>query len=428
MIFKASERGSGGNLATHLERRDENEHVKILQLRGFASDDLHGAFKEVEAVSRGTKCKNYLFSVSLNPPEGANVSDEGFLAVADRLEEKLGLQGQPRAVVLHEKEGRRHAHLVMSRIDAATMTGRHLSHFKLKLRDVSRELFFENDWKMPNGLMNSGERNPQTFTRAQWEQAKRAGQDPRQMQEVLRDCWAASDDARSFTRSLEERALFLAKGDRRSFVVIDHQGEVYSLPRTLGLNVGKVRARLGDSDNLQSVQEAQKTVAARMTPVVRKHVEESRMHFQKDAAKLAHAKALMSHDHRSGRSVLDTRHKDEWHAETLLRQARVPTGLRGWWSRLTGKYQEVKKQNEAEAKETKDRHEQERHSLVEKQLVERRELHREIKHQRARQAEQLLGLRSDLGRYFKLARGADESRSAERTHDRARSRTRTIEP
>ena len=121
--------GSGGNLATHLERRDENEHVKILQLRGFASDDLHGAFKEVEAVSRGTKCKNYLFSVSLNPPEGANVSDEGFLAVADRLEEKLGLQGQPRAVVLHEKEGRRHAHLVMSRIDAATMTGRRITRF-----------------------------------------------------------------------------------------------------------------------------------------------------------------------------------------------------------------------------------------------------------------------------------------------------------
>lgn len=428
MIFKASERGGGSNLATHLERRDENEHVKILELRGFASSDLHGAFKEVEAISRATKCQKYLFSVSLNPPAEANVSDEGFLAVADRIEQKLGLQGQPRVVVIHEKEGRRHAHLVVSRIDSSTMTARQLSHFKLKLRDLSRELYFENDWKMPRGLMKSGERSPLTFSRAEWEQAKRAGQDPRELQQALRDCWAASDDARSFKRSLEERALFLAKGDRRSFVVVDHQGEVYSLPRTLGLNVGKVRGRLGDSESLPSVQETQKLIAERMTPVVRKHVDESRRQFQKDSAKLAHAKALMSQDHRDKRSTLDARLKDEWETETLLRQARVPRGLRGWWSRLTGKYQEVKRQNEAEAKETRLRHDQERHALVEQQLAERRALQRDIKEQRARQAEQLLELRSELGRYFKLSRAGNANRTSERVQGRQRVRERELEP
>lgn len=36
---------------------------------------------------------------------------------------------------------------------------------------------------------------------------------------------------------------------------VDHNGEVYSLPRMLGLKTKEVRERLGDGDNLQSVDE-----------------------------------------------------------------------------------------------------------------------------------------------------------------------------
>ena len=45
MILKASQRGGGQNLAAHLMRMDENEHVEIHEIRGFVADDLHGAFK-----------------------------------------------------------------------------------------------------------------------------------------------------------------------------------------------------------------------------------------------------------------------------------------------------------------------------------------------------------------------------------------------
>ena len=69
MIIKASQRGGGQDLAAHLMRIDDNEHLSIHEMRGFASGNLKGAFKEVEAVSRGTKCKQYLFSVSLSPPD-----------------------------------------------------------------------------------------------------------------------------------------------------------------------------------------------------------------------------------------------------------------------------------------------------------------------------------------------------------------------
>lgn len=78
MILKASQRGGGQDLAQHLSRLDDNEHMELAELRGFASDDLRGAFKEAEAISRGTKCRQYLFSLSLSPPGDANVSPEVF--------------------------------------------------------------------------------------------------------------------------------------------------------------------------------------------------------------------------------------------------------------------------------------------------------------------------------------------------------------
>jgi hypothetical protein len=181
MILKASQRGGGQDLAVHLMRTDENEHVELHEVRGFIAETLPQAFKEAHAVARGTRCRQYLFSLSLNSPDTETVPPEVFEAAIDRIEKKLGLEGQPRVLVFHEKEGRRHAHCVWSRIDADQMKAIPLPHFKLKLRDVSRELYLEHQWKMPRGLMNSAERDPSNFTLAEWQQAKRAGIDAREL-------------------------------------------------------------------------------------------------------------------------------------------------------------------------------------------------------------------------------------------------------
>jgi hypothetical protein len=89
------------------------------------------------------------FSLRLNPPLAEHVPIEAFEAAIEQIEHKLGLDGQPRAIVFHEKEGRRHAHAVWSRIDTQTMTAVNLPHYKMKLRDVSRNLYLEHGWKMP---------------------------------------------------------------------------------------------------------------------------------------------------------------------------------------------------------------------------------------------------------------------------------------
>ena len=121
MILKAKERGDAGQLARYLLATRGNEHVDLHEVSGFASDDLIGAFLEADAIAKGTRCKNYLFSMSLNPPVGAYVETEVFERAADQIAKKLGLENQPRAIVFHEKDGRRHAHVVWSRIDAGQM-------------------------------------------------------------------------------------------------------------------------------------------------------------------------------------------------------------------------------------------------------------------------------------------------------------------
>jgi len=118
MILKGNARGGAKNLALHL-MKDENDHITIHELRGFMSDRLLPALNEIHAINRGTKASKFLFSLSLNPPETASVSTADFIDAIERVEHKLALDGQPRAIVFHEKQGRRHCHVVWSRIDGA---------------------------------------------------------------------------------------------------------------------------------------------------------------------------------------------------------------------------------------------------------------------------------------------------------------------
>lgn len=425
MILKASQRGGGQDLAAHLMRTDDNEHVRLHELRGFLSDDLKGAFKEAEAISRGTRCRQYLFSLSLSPPASATVAPEAFEAAIDRIEDRLGLEGQPRAIVFHEKEGRRHAHCVWSRIDPASMTACQLSFFKKKLMAVSRDLHLEHGWAIPKGIAQAGSRDPTNFSLAEWQQAKRQGVDPRWIKETLQQAWGASDGSRAFGRALEERGFFLAKGDKRSFVVLDFNGEVYSLPRQLGLKTKEVAARLGDGADLASVEATQKLISERMTPAIRRHVEESRTRFLKRSGALGQQKTELTQAHRKTRAALDQRLEAEWRAETKARQERVPKGLRGLWHRITGKYQEVRAQNEAEAMRSQERQARERQALIEAQAAQRAALQEKFKALRQEQARQLLELRKDVGRFLSFTKKRD--RAAEQQRDLGISRGLRLE-
>lgn len=180
MILVGNQRGGVSDLATHLLKQ-ENDHVTIYEMRGCVSDDLHEAFREVHAIAKGTKCKQYLFSFSLNPPQAETVSERAFERAANTAEERLGLSGQPRAIVFHEKEGRRHAHVVWSRIDAARMTATNLPFYKQRLNALAKELYLEHGWSLPEGMRDRALSDPLNFSLEEWQQSLRTGRDPREV-------------------------------------------------------------------------------------------------------------------------------------------------------------------------------------------------------------------------------------------------------
>lgn len=99
MILKGSQRSGGKQLGLHLLKTEENEHVEIHEVSGFISDTVMGAMNEAHALARGTKCSQYLFSLSLSPPASESVRVETFEKALADIEERLGLAGQPRVVV-----------------------------------------------------------------------------------------------------------------------------------------------------------------------------------------------------------------------------------------------------------------------------------------------------------------------------------------
>ena len=425
MILKAKERGDGGQLARYLLATRDNEHVELHEVSGFVSDDLLDAFHEADAIARGTRCKNYLFSMSLNPPEGAYVETEVFENAANQIEKKLGLENQPRAIVFHEKDGRRHAHVVWSRIDTEKMRAINLPHYKTKLRDVSRELYLEHDWDMPRGLQDRRLRDPLNFSREEWQQAKRAGVDPREIKVALQEAWKLSDNRASFEQALKERGFWLAKGDRRGFVALDYRGEVYSLSRYAGVKTKELAARLGDREQLLSVDQVKANIAQSMTRMVEDFVKETEASTRQRLAMLDFRKAEMVARHQEQRAKIWSGIDKRWLAEAKERADRMPRGFSGIWHRLTGQYAKIKAQNERETLKAWQRDRDEKDALIFDQIKEREILQRDIKRQRNLASDELMQLRKDVANYRDIERPDPER---EREEERRRSRQRTRRP
>lgn len=373
MILVGNQRGGAKDLALHLVK-DENDHVEVYEVSGFGTESLSGALKEAYAVSRGTRCRQFLYSLSLNPPAGARVDTPSFLAAIDRIEKSLGLADQPRAIVFHEKEGRRHAHVVWSRIKTDEMKAVQLSFTKNRLKEISRELFIEHGWQMPRGLANSEERDPRNFTLAEWQQAKRTAKDPRVIKAAIQDAWAISDSRTAFIHALEERGYRLARGDRRGFVAVNWQGEVYSIAKWADVKTKQVRGRLGDEDALPSVAEAKAQIADDKTEAFDRFGAELDARSRREAAAFERRKARLVRRQREDRQNLKTSQEKRRVEEAKARQARFRAGLKGLWDRLTGEHRRIARQNEREAEAVQVRDRQGLDAVFFWQLEERRRL------------------------------------------------------
>ncbi|MEA3013355.1 MAG: hypothetical protein QOD42_1900 [Sphingomonadales bacterium] len=400
MILKGSQRAGANQLSAHLLNSFDNEHVRVHDLRGFAADDLHGALAEAFAVSKGTKCKQFMFSLSLNPPKGVGVGEAEFEKAADAAERALGLDGHARAIVFHEKEGRIHAHVVWSRIDAATMRAVNLPHFKRKLTALSRELFLEHGWTLPDGLRAGRGKSLLNFTLAEWQQAKRLGRDPREIKDVFRDAWEKSDSLKALGNALAERGYFLAHGNR-GFVAVDTDGEIYALAKWAGVKVREARAKLGEAAELPPVEAVKAEVAKLVTAKLKTFVDEVRAkHLFQLSAQREQVDAMRD-AHAGERARLAEKQAERWAQETQERADRFRAGLRGLLDNITGRARAMRILNEEEALRGMLRDRAQRDRLIWAQLKERAPLQAQLDALRKRHVEERRLLAQEIVRHMR---------------------------
>jgi hypothetical protein len=263
MIIKGSARKSGAKaLADHLGNAKDNEKVNVLSITGTMASTMLEAFQDFEAVASGSRSNRPYYHASISP--NRTLTDEQRDRAIDLLEEKLGLEGQPRVVVEHVKEGRQHWHVVWQRFDLERERMIDYSHNYRRHEEVARQCEREFGHEPIVGAHvrdKEAERRPERApSHHEQKQGERLGIDAREVRTELTDLWRQAENSGDFQRLVAEHGYTLARGDKRDLVIFDREGGVHSLARRIeGETVRSIRERLHDLDpaNLPSVAEVQ---------------------------------------------------------------------------------------------------------------------------------------------------------------------------
>lgn len=240
-------------LANHL-MKDENEKVSILEISGtVANDNLHFALRDMEDIGKLTKSQSgkVLYHANINPRKNETLTPEQYIKASDKLMEKLGFEGQPRAIVMHQKQSRQHAHLVVQLTDIEKGKLKTISNNYYKHKEVSRTL--EKEFELAK---THEKKTGRSYSQSEAQQAQKAGRKARTNKNFIQHCYQSSRDGKDFVKKLSQYELYLAKGKR--LVVIDKLGQAQSLTRQLRHidSASNVKKKLKDID--ASLPEAKK--------------------------------------------------------------------------------------------------------------------------------------------------------------------------
>jgi len=326
-----------------------NESSELVELRGFASDNVFDAFALVQLQAGGTHCQKPIFHVQVRTPKGEELTREQWAHVADRIEKQLGFDGQPRAIVFHQKDGHRHMHIAWDRINAETMHAIDPGLYKRKLKEICRKLEKEMGLQQVRNEREPDEKT-QPPARPEFEQGRRLKTDVKAIREGIRDCWDASATGAAFVAALDKKGLVLAKGDKRSFVVVDEMGGYHALgKRITGATAEQTRAKLADikAAKLPTVEKAQAMQRER------REQEKGAMDDQQDMTDEDRRKQALQKDEEERRAAMEKEEEQRRQAVKEEDERREQAFAEEEARREEGNREEEKRQ--AEYKEQADR-------------------------------------------------------------------------
>jgi hypothetical protein len=258
MVIRGRPRGNGAQLADYLLNEADNDNVRVLEIRGTAQpNDLKASLIEMSLTSELTTSGKGLYHAQINPAYGEDqrMREEDWQQAASILETELKLEGQKRAIVLHEKNGRTHAHVVWERYDHAK--GKMVSDsFSRLAQDRARKTM------------------EQTFAHKQT--PDRNVRRP-EMKRALTELWGKTISGAEFVKESLLQGYIIARGElRRPFMVVDQQGRSFDLVRQLsGVRTREVRERLKreelktEKQTIQEVRDWQKKQEQRQPEKIR---------------------------------------------------------------------------------------------------------------------------------------------------------------
>ena len=264
MIIKGACRTNGTQLGSYLGdylNAEKNERVEMIELRGSATRSLSQSIANWEAEAKGTRCKKPLWHAQIAPAKHEFLTREQQLEAVSILEKKLGFEGQPRAIVMHEKkDGSQHLHVVWSRTDRATGKARRDAFTKYKNVAAAREI--EERFGLQKVANPEFKNKDKSKTREQRREEAKAAKEQAsrphtrqkdaerdQRKETITRLWHESDSGKAFRAALQDAGYILAGGKSRAFVVVDQQGQIHSLARQLSdADTAQVKERLKDID------------------------------------------------------------------------------------------------------------------------------------------------------------------------------------
>jgi hypothetical protein len=365
LILKGNQRGGGQQLAAHLMNSFDNESVEIADVRGAVAQDLSGAFAEWSAQGRATKIeKKYYYSLSLSPdPAQGRLTREQYFDLIARTERSLELVGQPRAVVFHVKEGREHGHVVWSRVNTRgdKVKAVDIAHDRLKLRTVTQEFCREHGLKLPERMMPGRSRKSRVNVfkdraenHGERQQKERSGIPRDERKSVIARCWSETRNGDAFVHAMQVKGYYLARGDKRDYVVLDLYGDVHSLSKQLSGVVRKkeLEKRLAGypPDKQPGVEKVKEFLAQKRKDAIRKAVAQKEAGptelevrrqalqelQQKRRADLDHIKDNLIARHADEREVLKAAQQAQNTGIASARLQKQPKGFIAFLTRITG--------------------------------------------------------------------------------------------
>jgi hypothetical protein len=278
MIIEGGSYANGGWWAKHAQSVEKNERAALMEAEGFSGTTIDEFFREMKAVSLGTKCTNYFYQYNIDLRPGETLTDAQWEDAHAITRKNHGMENHAWFRVRHVKNGQTHEHGFICRIDPERMRA-HSDSLSAQIREqTSRELEQKYGLTPVKSVLVPDRDSPRPERRPKkWEQFRgaQAELDPKDIARELQTIKQRSDNGQSFKAGIEAAGYILARGDKRDFVIVDQRGDDHSLARRLHIKTAELREFMKDVDpaTLPSVDQARSRQNMRGTGEARQRYE-----------------------------------------------------------------------------------------------------------------------------------------------------------